>query len=204
MRACQPKDVKTREAPGPILTALFMFFPLPLSLPCVNWSSQEGCLFYLRSSLWSLDLPLFYFCRLFPSLSFRHHHSTLLFPILTNNLKCRKQFSSFQFWAAVYSIHRLEVLAVFSLLSVLESAFGDCSWMEVIHACKYCLKHQYQDVTSLPGDQTVTWLRWAQQGQQASSTHTIRTSLGSSAVTPSRVCPRKPICCRRDVSANWC
>ena len=31
------------------------------SLPYVNWASQEGCLFYLRSSLWSSDLPLFYF-----------------------------------------------------------------------------------------------------------------------------------------------
>ena len=29
------------------------------------------------------DLPLFYFCRLFPSLCFSHCHSGLLFPILT-------------------------------------------------------------------------------------------------------------------------
>ena len=38
---------------------------------------------YLRSSLWSSDLPLFYFLELFPSLSFSHHHFGLLFPILT-------------------------------------------------------------------------------------------------------------------------
>ena len=38
-----------------------MFFLLTLSLPYVNWASQEGCLFYLKFSLQSLDLPLFYF-----------------------------------------------------------------------------------------------------------------------------------------------
>ena len=58
-------------------------FPPSLGLPCVNWARQECCLFYLRSSLWSSDLPLFYFHGLFPSLSFSHHHSGLLFPILT-------------------------------------------------------------------------------------------------------------------------
>ena len=31
----------------------------------------------------SFDLPLFYFHRLFPSLSFSHRHLGLLFPILT-------------------------------------------------------------------------------------------------------------------------
>ena len=60
-----------------------MSFLLPLSLSCVNWSSQEGCLFYLRSSFQSSDLPLFYFRGLFPSLSFSHHHFGFLFPILT-------------------------------------------------------------------------------------------------------------------------
>ena len=37
---------------------------------------------YLRSSLWSSDLLLFYFRGLFPSLSFSHRHFGLLFPIL--------------------------------------------------------------------------------------------------------------------------
>ena len=32
-----------------------------LGLPCVNWASRECCLFCLRSSLRSSDLPLFYF-----------------------------------------------------------------------------------------------------------------------------------------------
>ena len=62
---------------------LYMFFLLPLGLPYVNWASQEGCLFYLRSSLQSSDLPLFYFHGLFPSFSFSHCHSGLLFPILS-------------------------------------------------------------------------------------------------------------------------
>ena len=86
-----PKDVKREREwdmhvgerdPGP-LAPLFMCHFLPLGLPYVNWASQECCLFYLRSSLWSSDLPLFYFHRLFPSLSFSHCHSGLLFPILT-------------------------------------------------------------------------------------------------------------------------
>ena len=76
-----------RKAPGSILASLFIlfiyFFLLPLNLPCVNWASQEGCLFYLRPSLQSSNLPLFYFHRLFPFLSFSHCHSGLLFPILT-------------------------------------------------------------------------------------------------------------------------
>ena len=41
-------------------------------------------MFYLRSSLWSSDLSLFYFHGFFPSLSFSHHHFGLLFPILTH------------------------------------------------------------------------------------------------------------------------
>ena len=71
-----------RETPSP-LAPLFMFFLRLLSLPYVNWASQECCLFYLRPSLLSLDLLLFYFRRFFPSLSFSHCHSGLLFPILT-------------------------------------------------------------------------------------------------------------------------
>ena len=68
---------------APALWRLFLYvFFLP-GLPYVNWASQESCLFYLRSSLWSLDLPLFCFPRLFPSLSFSHHRSGLLLPILT-------------------------------------------------------------------------------------------------------------------------
>jgi len=69
---------RARESPGP-LAPLFICFFLPLGLPYVYWASQEYCFFYLRASLWSLDLPLFYFHGLFPSLSFSHRHSGLLF-----------------------------------------------------------------------------------------------------------------------------
>ena len=74
-----PKDVKRRErerekesehaGEAPALWLLFSYiFFLSLGLAYADWVSQECCLFYLRSSLWSLDLPLFYFCGLFPCL----------------------------------------------------------------------------------------------------------------------------------------
>ena len=68
--------------PWPFGSSFYMF-SLPLGLPSVSWASQECCLFYPRSSLRSSGLPLFYFCGVFPSLSFSHRHSGLLFPILT-------------------------------------------------------------------------------------------------------------------------
>ena len=68
-----------REAPGLLAPLSVCFFvSLPRGLPYENWSSQECCLFYLRSSLLSSDISLFYFCRLFPSLSFSYCHSGLL------------------------------------------------------------------------------------------------------------------------------
>ena len=75
MRACDPKTRREehlsageRESP---LAPLFMSWPPtpPPGLPSVNWVSRECCLFYLRSSLRSSDLPLFYFHGLFSSLS---------------------------------------------------------------------------------------------------------------------------------------
>ena len=50
-----------RERPLALWLLFFYIFLLPLGLPYVNWASQVCCLFYLRSSLWSPDLPLFYF-----------------------------------------------------------------------------------------------------------------------------------------------
>ena len=42
------KTRREKRSPGPVLAPLFMFlFLLPLSLPYVNWASQECCLFYL-------------------------------------------------------------------------------------------------------------------------------------------------------------
>ena len=72
VRVCRPTDAKRREwgtagerDPRP-LAPLFICFFLPLGLPYVNWASQECCLFYVRSSLQSSDLPLFYFRGPFP------------------------------------------------------------------------------------------------------------------------------------------
>ena len=59
-----------RETPAQFWLLFLCAFLLPLSLPFVNWGSQEGCLFYLRFLPQSSDLPLFYFCGLFPSLFF--------------------------------------------------------------------------------------------------------------------------------------
>ena len=84
LRADQPKDTQRRSPQLKIGSSFYLFFLLPLILPYVNWASQEGCLFYLRSSLRFSDLPLFYFCMIFPSLSFSHCHSGFLFPILPN------------------------------------------------------------------------------------------------------------------------
>ena len=62
---------KRREGardPWPFGSSFYMFFLLPLGLPCVHGASQECCLFHLRSSVWSSDLPLFYFWGLSPCL----------------------------------------------------------------------------------------------------------------------------------------
>ena len=83
VRARRSKDTR-RSAPQCAgerereLLLLYLYVYLSLGLSYVNWASQEYCLFYLRSS----DLPFFYFCGLFPSLSFSHHNFGLLSPIL--------------------------------------------------------------------------------------------------------------------------
>ena len=68
MRVGQPKRSTEKRERVSILAPRFICFSflLPLSLPYVNWASQEGCLFHLRFSLHSSGLPLFYFCGLFP------------------------------------------------------------------------------------------------------------------------------------------
>ena len=64
-------DIKEwRSAPArgrekePFGSYFYMFFP-PLGLPYANWASWECCLFYLKSSLWSSDLPLTFLCSIF-------------------------------------------------------------------------------------------------------------------------------------------
>ena len=65
------------------LLFLYVFVSSPWACPMHIGLGQECWDFYLKSSLWSSDLPLFYFRVLFPSLSFRHHYFGLLFSILT-------------------------------------------------------------------------------------------------------------------------
>ena len=60
-----PKEAKRRVRLN-FGSSFYVFFSSPLSLPYVNWASQEGCLLHLRFSFLSSDLPWFYFCRLFP------------------------------------------------------------------------------------------------------------------------------------------
>ena len=114
MRAGRPKRREERRNPQlNIGSSFYMFFLLPLSLPYINWASQEGCLFYQRLSLWSSDQSsicsicsillfvllfvlfvlraefyLFCFHGLIP-LSFSHHPFGFFFPILPNSTKCR-------------------------------------------------------------------------------------------------------------------
>ena len=57
VRPDQPKRHEEKPPAQFWLFFLYVFFLLPLGLPYVNWSSQEGCLFYLRSS----NLPCFIF-----------------------------------------------------------------------------------------------------------------------------------------------
>ena len=121
-----PKHMK--RSPWPHFgSSFYMFFLLPLSLTYINWASQEGCLLYLRSSLWSSDLPLFYFHGLSPDLSFSHCHSGLIFPILT--AECIHTYISFWvnfseepwmmqvwcwLWIFIYSLYYTEVFSFYS------------------------------------------------------------------------------------------
>ena len=112
-----PKDARIRErAPALWLLFLHVFIPSPVGLLYVNWASQVCCLFYLRSSLWSPDLPLFYFWGLFPVLSFSHCQSGLLFPILTT-------------WQAVFNICCSCICQ--SLSFVLCPHFSWCLWVSL-------------------------------------------------------------------------
>jgi len=72
------QKMEEKRGPWPNFdSSFYMFFPPPLGLPYINEASQESCLFYLSSSLQSSDLPLFYFFRFSPSLSFSHCHPGL-------------------------------------------------------------------------------------------------------------------------------
>ena len=57
-----------KKEPWPFGSSFYVFSS-PMGLPYVNWASQECCLFYLMSSLWSLDLPLTFLCSIFSGFS---------------------------------------------------------------------------------------------------------------------------------------
>ena len=59
-----PQHVGERERARE-LWLLFLYVYLSLGLSYVNWASQECCLFYLRSSLWSST----FFCCIFAGFS---------------------------------------------------------------------------------------------------------------------------------------
>ena len=79
LRVGQPE----RGLPLNFGSSFYMFFLLPLTLPYVNWASQEGCLFHLSFSLSSWTFPCSIFAGFLLSLSFSHHYFGFLFPILT-------------------------------------------------------------------------------------------------------------------------
>ena len=76
-----PKDAKRREAPSAILARLFIwFFSSPWACPMSIWLTRSAVGFTeVLILVVGLSFVLFL---LFPSLSFSHHHSGLLFPIL--------------------------------------------------------------------------------------------------------------------------
>ena len=73
---------KENEKEKSLWLLLLYVFSSTWACPVQIGLSQECCLFYLKSSLWSLDLLLFFFHGLFPSLSFSHCYFGLLFSIL--------------------------------------------------------------------------------------------------------------------------
>ena len=82
MRAGRPKRLEEKKDQRPnFVSSFYMAFLLYLSLPCVNWASQEGRLLYLRVSLQSWTSFVLY-SQAFP-LSFSYQHPGFLFPILS-------------------------------------------------------------------------------------------------------------------------
>ena len=80
---CWEDPLEKEVAPHSSTLAWKIPWTEPLSLPYVNWISQEGCLLHLRFSFQSSDLPLIYFHGLFPFFVFYPPLFWLLFPLLT-------------------------------------------------------------------------------------------------------------------------
>ena len=101
----------TQKRPQSILASFFLYVCLlpttPWACPMQTGLAKKGvCLFHLKFSLWSSDLPLFHFCRLLPSLSFSHWCFQLLFPSLTG------PHSAGYFWAHRCRCRIINVLVV--------------------------------------------------------------------------------------------
>ena len=100
MMACRPKRCEEKRGPQPNFGSFYMLFLLPLDLPYVNWARQECCLFHLRSSLWSLYLPLFYFFHL--GLAWSFSQTTLfkanLLTYYIHTKKCKRAQWIFTEW----------------------------------------------------------------------------------------------------------
>lgn len=112
---------------------------LPLSLFYVNWVSQEGCLFYLRFSLRSSDLPLPYFRGLSPCLLAAAIWDAFFLFCLPNTNVPRPMYSVLLFcavsqWPRVFPT-RGSAIARFSFPSV-SSGKGTMAW----RAQRYFLK----------------------------------------------------------------
>ena len=58
-RPSPPPRRPSLPPPAPALDSSFYMLSLPLGLPCVNWASQERCLFYLRSGPWTFLCSVF-------------------------------------------------------------------------------------------------------------------------------------------------
>ena len=92
VRASKSKDVKKRapqqhagERESTLAPLFICLFLPPETAPCKLGLVRSAVLPEVLTPVLgpSFDLPLFYFRRLFSSLSFSHHHFGLLFPILT-------------------------------------------------------------------------------------------------------------------------
>ena len=85
VRAGLPKRHGEKRSPQLNFGSSFYMFFYPHPEPALCKLGQPGGLFVLPEvlALGSSDLPLFYFHGVFPSLTFSHRHSGLLFPILT-------------------------------------------------------------------------------------------------------------------------
>ena len=76
---------REKESETPLAPLFICFFLPPGPVLCKLGLGRSAVLPEVLTPVLgpSFDLPLFYFCRFFPSLSFSHHHFELLFPILT-------------------------------------------------------------------------------------------------------------------------